>query len=128
MILTYCVDDLVEVEEHSCVTVCTTNEPKPVTKSSYDTLKEEKGERGGGKGRRGEEEKRGEEGRGGGERRRREGRWGEGRNGERTEGRGGGEGREKWREEGEGVRWGDGMSDEGSVRRKGWGKVKGGGS
>ena len=64
MIPTYCVDDFVEVEEHSCVTVCTTNEPKPVTKSSYDTLKEEKGERGGGKGRRGEEEKRGEVGRG----------------------------------------------------------------
>lgn len=48
MIPTYRVDDLVEVEEHSCVTVCTTNEPKPITKSSYYTLKEEKGERGGG--------------------------------------------------------------------------------
>ena len=45
MILTYRIDDLVEVEKHSCVAVCTTNEPKSVTKSSYDTLKVEKGER-----------------------------------------------------------------------------------
>ena len=45
MTLTYRVDDLIEVEKHSCVTVCTTNEPKSVTKSSYDTLKVEKGER-----------------------------------------------------------------------------------
>ena len=48
MISTYRVDDLVEVEEHSCVTVCTTNEPKPITKSSYDTLKGERREGGGG--------------------------------------------------------------------------------
>ena len=56
MIPTYRVDDLVEVEEHSCVTVCTTNEPKPITKSSYDTLKGERREgrrRGGEEGRKG---------------------------------------------------------------------------
>lgn len=44
-ILTYCVDDLVEVEEHSCVPLCTTDKPKAITKSSYDALKEENGER-----------------------------------------------------------------------------------
>ena len=68
MIPTYRVDDLVEVEEHSRVTVCTTNEPKPVTKSSYDTLKGERRE-----GRRGEV------------------RWGDGRNNEKiVHGEGGG--------------------------------------
>ena len=96
MIPTYRVDDLVEVEEHSCVTVCTTNEPKPVTKSSYDTLKEERreGRRGGGErgGGRREEMERGQ------------------RRGEEEKGERNGERR------GEGVRWGDGRSNEKKYR------------
>ena len=47
---TYCVDDLIEVEEHSCVTLCTTNKPKAITKSSYDTLRGEWREEGEGSG------------------------------------------------------------------------------
>ena len=79
MIPTYCVDDLVEVEEHSCVTVCTANEPKPVTKSSYDTLNKEKGERRWGE--RMEGMKRGRGWGGGGEGGNGERRWGEGKGG-----------------------------------------------